>query len=78
MVATRPGASTSGIGFPALFLLLRPYDSDLLMTHIKACRTVPRPDAADAAFHSAHNEAAAKATGVKRVCIRNRPMQAPG
>src|SRR6266436_4365370 len=32
----------------------------------------PRLVAADAAFHSAHNEAAAKAKGVKRVCIPNR------
>ncbi len=33
---------------------------------------VPRLVAADAAFYSARNEAAAKAKGVKRVCIPNR------
>ena len=33
---------------------------------------VPRLVAADAGFYSAKNEAAAKATGVKRVCIPNR------
>ena len=33
---------------------------------------VPRLVAADAGFYSAKNEAAAKAKGVKRVCIPNR------
>jgi IS5 family transposase len=54
----------------------RPSDSDLLVTAIetheaKLGRT-PRLVAADAAFYSAKNEAAAKAKGVKRVCIPNR------
>ena len=33
--------------------------------------------AADAGFYSAKNEAAAKATGVKRVCIPNRSTKSP-
>jgi IS5 family transposase len=54
----------------------RPSDSDLLVPAIeihqaKLGRT-PRLVAADAGFYSARNEAAAKASGVKRVCIPNR------
>src|SRR5215831_17358415 len=51
----------------------RPYDSDLLIaaidTHHALLGRVPRLVAADAAFYSARNEAAAKAKGVKRLCI---------
>jgi IS5 family transposase len=54
----------------------RPYDSDLLIeaidTHQALLGRVPRLVAADAAFYSARNEAAAKAKGVKRVCVPNR------
>jgi transposase, IS5 family len=54
----------------------RPNDVDLLIPAIKAHRAklgrVPRLVAGDAAFYSAKNEAAAKAMGVKRVCIPNR------
>jgi transposase, IS5 family len=54
----------------------RPYDSDLLIaaidTHQALLGRVPRLVAADAAFYSARDEAAAKAKGVKRVCIPNR------
>src|SRR5436305_4048978 len=54
----------------------RPSDSDLLIaaieTHRLALGCTPRLVAADAGFYSAKNEAAAKATGVKRVCIPNR------
>jgi transposase, IS5 family len=54
----------------------RPSDSDLLIpaidTHQALLGCVPRLVAADAAFYSARNEAAAKAKGVKRVCIPNR------
>jgi len=54
----------------------RPSDSDLLIaaidTHHALLGRVPRLVAADAAFYSARNEAAAKAKGVKRVCIPNR------
>jgi IS5 family transposase len=54
----------------------RPYDSDLLVaaieTHQARLGRTPRLVAADAAFYSAKNEAAAKAKGVKRVCIPNR------
>jgi len=54
----------------------RPYDSDLLVaaieTHQALLGRTPRLVAADAAFYSAKNEAAAKAKGVKRVCIPNR------
>jgi IS5 family transposase len=54
----------------------RPYDSDLLVaaieTHQARLGRTPRLVAADAAFYSNKNEAAAKAKGVKRVCIPNR------
>lgn len=54
----------------------RPNDVDLLIPAIAAHRTKlgrpPRLVAGDAAFYSAKNEAAAKALGVKRVCIPNR------
>ena len=54
----------------------RPADTDLLIPAIETHETVmgrtPRLVAADAGFYSAKNEAAAKAKGVKRVCIPNR------
>ena len=54
----------------------RPNDSDLLIAAITAHQAklgrVPRLIATDAGFYSARNEAAAKAIGVKRVCIPNR------
>jgi IS5 family transposase len=54
----------------------RPYDSDLLIPaidrHQALLGRVPRLVAADAAFYSARNETAAKAKGVKRVCIPSR------
>ena len=54
----------------------RPNDSDLLVTAIETHQALlgrtPRLVAADAAFYSVRNEAAAKAKGVKRVCIPNR------
>ena len=54
----------------------RPNDVDLLIPSIEAHRAklgrVPRLVAGDAAFYSAKNEAAAKAMGVKRVCVPNR------
>jgi transposase, IS5 family len=54
----------------------RPHDCDLLVaaieTHQVLLGRTPRLVAADAAFYSAKNEAAAKAKGVKRVCIPNR------
>jgi transposase, IS5 family len=59
----------------------RPYDSDLLIaaieTHQALLGRAPRLVAADAAFYSAKNEAAAKAKGVKRVCIPNRSTKSP-
>jgi IS5 family transposase len=59
----------------------RPSDSDLLIaaieTHRLALGCTPRLVAADAGFYSAKNEAAAKATGVKRVCIPNRSTKSP-
>jgi IS5 family transposase len=59
----------------------RPSDADLLVTaierhHAKLGR-VPRLVAGDAGFYSAKNEAAAKAMGVKRVCIPNRSTKSP-
>ena len=54
----------------------RPNDADLLIPAIETHRAklgrAPHLVAADAAFYSAKNEAAAKAKGVKRVCIPNR------
>jgi IS5 family transposase len=54
----------------------RPNDADLLIaaieTHHARLGRIPRLVAADAAFYSAKNEAAAVAKGVKRVCIPNR------
>jgi len=54
----------------------RPNDSDILVaaidTHQALLGRTPRLVAADAAFYSNKNEAAAKAKGVKRVCIPNR------
>ena len=55
---------------------MRPSDADLLIpaidTHKVRLGRTPRLVAADAAFYSAKNEAAARARGVKRVCIPNR------
>ena len=54
----------------------RPNDSDILVaaidTHQALLGHTPRLIAADAAFYSNKNETAAKAKGVKRVCIPNR------
>lgn len=54
----------------------RPNDADLLIPAIAIHRArlgrVPRLVAADAGFYSGRNEAAAKAMGVKRVCVPNR------
>jgi IS5 family transposase len=59
----------------------RPSDSDLLIAAIETHRAmlgrVPHMVAADAAFYSVKNEAAAKAQGVKRVCIPNRSTKSP-
>lgn len=59
----------------------RPNDSDLLIPAIAAHHAklgrVPRLVATDAGFYSARNEAAAKAMGVKRVCIPNRSSKNP-
>ena len=53
----------------------RPNDADLLIpaieTHQARLGRAPYLVAADAAFYSGKNEAAAKAKGVKRVCIPN-------
>jgi IS5 family transposase len=54
----------------------RPSDTDLLIPaiekHEAALGRTPRLVAADAGFYSAKNEGAAKAKGIKRVCIPNR------
>ena len=54
----------------------RPNDASLLIpaieTHQAMLGRTPRLVAADAGFYSSKNEAAAKAMGVKRVCIPNR------
>jgi transposase, IS5 family len=58
----------------------RPNDADLLIPAIAAHQArlgrVPRL-AADAAFYSGRNEAAAKAMGVRRVCVPNRSSKSP-
>jgi transposase, IS5 family len=54
----------------------RPNDADLLIPaieiHAAKLGRVPRLVAADAGFYSSKNQVAAKARGVKRVCIPNR------
>src|SRR6195256_6419275 len=59
----------------------RPSDSDLLIgaveTHQAMLGRIPHLVAADAGFYSAKNEVAAKAKGVKRVCIPNRSTKSP-
>ena len=59
----------------------RPHDSDLLIAAIEMHQALlgraPRLVAADAAFYSHKNDAAAKARGVKRVCIPNRSTKSP-
>jgi len=59
----------------------RPHDSDVLIpaieTHQATFGRVPRLVAGDAAFYSGKNETAAKAKGVKRVCIPNRSTKSP-
>lgn len=59
----------------------RPSDCDLLIPaieiHQEKLGRTPHLAAADAAFYSAKNEAAAKAKGVKRVCIPNRSTRSP-
>jgi len=59
----------------------RPNDADLLIpaieTHQARLGRVPYLVAADAAFYSGRNEAAAKAKGVKRVCVPNRSTKSP-
>ena len=51
----------------------RPHDADLLIPaieiHAAKLGRIPRLVAADAGFYSGQNQAAAKAKGVKRVCI---------
>ena len=59
----------------------RPNDADLLIpaieTHQARLGRAPYLVAADAAFYSRKNEAAAKAKGVKRVCVPNRSTKSP-
>src|SRR6516225_6755470 len=59
----------------------RPNDADLLVPAIEAHQAklgrTPHLVAADAGFYSGKNEAAAKAKGVKRVCIPNRSTKSP-
>ena len=59
----------------------RPSDLDLLIaameTHRARLGRTPHLVAADAAFYSSRNEAAAKQMGVKRVCIPNRATKSP-
>jgi IS5 family transposase len=59
----------------------RPNDADLLIPAIEVHQArlgrVPYLVAADAAFYSGKNETAAKAKGVKRVCVPNRSTKSP-
>lgn len=59
----------------------RPNDADLLIPAIELHQArlgrVPYLVAADAAFYSGKNETAAKAKGVKRVCVPNRSTKSP-
>jgi IS5 family transposase len=56
----------------ALALILANEQVPAIDIHQAALRRVPHLVAADAAFYSGKNEAAAKAKGVKRVCVPNR------
>jgi IS5 family transposase len=57
----------------------RPHDTELLIpaieTHEPKFGRTPRVVAADVGFYSAKNEAAAKAKGVKRISVPNRPTK---
>jgi IS5 family transposase len=59
----------------------RPRDADLLIPaieiHAARLGRVPRLVAADAGFYSRQNQAAAKAKGVKRVCIPDHSSKSP-
>ena len=59
----------------------RPNDADLLIPAIEMHQAqlgrAPYLVAADAAFYSGKNEAAAKAKGVKRMCVPNRSTKSP-
>jgi len=59
----------------------RPNDADLLIPAIEVHQArlgrTPYLVSADAAFYSGKNEAAAKAKGVKRVCVPNRNTKSP-
>jgi IS5 family transposase len=59
----------------------RPPDADLLIPaieiHAAMLGRVPRLVAADAGFHSNQNQAAARARGVKRVCIPDHSSKSP-
>jgi len=59
----------------------RPSDSDLLIpaieTHQAKLGRTPHLVAADAAFYSHKNDKAAKAKGVRRVCVPNRSTKSP-
>jgi IS5 family transposase len=59
----------------------RPNDADLLIPAIESHQArlgrAPYLVAADAAFYSGKNDAAAKAKGVKRVCVPNRSTKSP-
>jgi IS5 family transposase len=59
----------------------RPPDADLLIPaieiHAAKLGRVPRLVAADAGFHSNQNQAAARARGVKRVCIPDHSSKSP-
>jgi len=59
----------------------RPNDSDLLVpaidAHQAALGRAPYLLAADAAFYSGKNEAAARSKGVKRICVPNRSTKSP-
>ena len=64
---TDPSGGRGATRVPTATLLIPAIDR-----HQALLGRVPRLVAADAAFYSAHNEAAAKTKGVKRVCIPNR------
>ena len=59
----------------------RPNDADLLIpsieTHQARLERAPYLVATDAAFYPGKNEVAAKARGVKRVCVPNRSTKSP-
>jgi transposase, IS5 family len=71
---TRKGKASRSTEFGKLVKLQEAENQIVIDYEVYAAKLgcIPRLVAADAGFHSAKNEAAAKAKGVRRVCVPNR------